>query len=39
MLKLKTQFIMAPVYTIGDARQVGKAQEAIHDAYELAQNL
>jgi hypothetical protein len=25
-----------PVYTIGDARQVGKAQEAIHDAYELA---
>ncbi|MBN2237869.1 MAG: FAD-dependent oxidoreductase, partial [Bacteroidales bacterium] len=25
-----------PVYTVGDARQVGKAQEAIHEAYELA---
>ncbi|VAX17153.1 hypothetical protein MNBD_IGNAVI01-680, partial [hydrothermal vent metagenome] len=25
-----------PVYSIGDAKKVGKAQEAIHDAYELA---
>lgn len=28
-----------PVYSIGDAKKVGKAQEAIHDAYELAVNL
>lgn len=28
-----------PVYLIGDARKVGKAQEAIHDAYELALKL
>jgi len=28
-----------PVYFVGDAKQVGKAQEAIHDAYELAVNL
>jgi len=27
---------MPPVYTVGDAKQVGKAQEAIHEAYELA---
>lgn len=31
--------LMAPVYTVGDAREVGKAQEAIHNAYELALNL
>ncbi|MBN1651611.1 MAG: FAD-dependent oxidoreductase [Bacteroidales bacterium] len=31
--------IKAPVYTVGDAKQVGKAQEAIHEAYELALNL
>ena len=28
-----------PVYTIGDAKKVGKATEAIQDAYELALNL
>lgn len=28
-----------PVYTIGDAHKVGKAQEAIRDAYALAINL
>ena len=28
-----------PVYIIGDAKKTGKAQEAIHDAYELAVNL
>ncbi len=28
-----------PVYTVGDAKKVGKAQEAIHDAYELALQL
>ncbi len=28
-----------PIYKIGDANKVGKAQEAIHDAYELALNL
>ena len=28
-----------PVYTIGDAYKVGKAQEAIHQAYELALGL
>jgi 2,4-dienoyl-CoA reductase-like NADH-dependent reductase (Old Yellow Enzyme family)/thioredoxin reductase len=28
-----------PVYTVGDAAKVGKAQEAIHDAYELAAGL
>jgi len=28
-----------PVYYIGDANKVGKAQEAIHDAYELAMEL
>lgn len=28
-----------PVYTIGDAKKVGKAQEAIRDAYELAISL
>jgi len=28
--------LKVPVYTVGDARQVGKAQEAIHEAYELA---
>jgi len=28
-----------PVYTVGDAKNVGKAQEAIHDAYELAISL
>ncbi|MCB2208684.1 MAG: NAD(P)/FAD-dependent oxidoreductase [Bacteroidetes bacterium] len=29
----------APVYFIGDAQKVGKAQDAIHDAYALALNL
>ena len=28
-----------PIYTVGDAKKVSKAQEAIHDAYELAINL
>jgi len=28
-----------PIYFVGDAKKVGKAQEAIHDAYELALNL
>ena len=28
-----------PFYTVGDAKKVGKAQEAIHDAYELAAGL
>jgi 2,4-dienoyl-CoA reductase-like NADH-dependent reductase (Old Yellow Enzyme family)/thioredoxin reductase len=28
-----------PVYFVGDAKKVGKAQDAIHDAYELAVNL
>ncbi len=28
-----------PIYKIGDANKVGKAQEAIHDAYELALKL
>lgn len=28
-----------PVYVIGDARQVGNAQDAIRDAYETAKNL
>ena len=28
-----------PVYYVGDAKSVGKAKEAIHDAYELALNL
>ena len=28
-----------PVYTIGDAKKIGKAQEAIHEAYELSLNL
>ncbi len=28
-----------PLYFVGDAKQVGKAQEAIHDAYELALKL
>ena len=28
-----------PVYVIGDAKKVGKAQEAIHDAYKLAISL
>ncbi|RLD39549.1 MAG: oxidoreductase [Bacteroidetes bacterium] len=28
-----------PVYTIGDAKKTGKAQEAIHEAYELSLNL
>ncbi len=28
-----------PVYEIGDAKQVGKAQEAISSAYELAKNI
>jgi len=28
-----------PVYFVGDAKKVGKAQDAIHDAYELAINL
>ncbi|MBN1251629.1 MAG: FAD-dependent oxidoreductase [Bacteroidales bacterium] len=27
------------IYFVGDAKKVGKAQEAIHDAYELAINL
>lgn len=31
--------LKTPVYTIGDARQVSKAQEAIHEAYDLALNL
>ena len=31
--------LSASVYTIGDAKQVGKAQEAIREAYELALNL
>ena len=28
-----------PVYVIGDAKKVGKAQEAIHDAYKLTISL
>ncbi|RLD78731.1 MAG: oxidoreductase, partial [Bacteroidetes bacterium] len=28
-----------PIYIVGDANKVGKAQEAIHDAYELAVSL
>ena len=28
-----------PIYLVGDAKKIGKAQEAIHDAYELALNL
>jgi len=28
-----------PVYIVGDAKKVGKAQQAIHDAYELAVSL
>ncbi len=28
-----------PLYYVGDASKVGKAQDAIHDAYELALNL
>ena len=28
-----------PTYVVGDASRVGKAQEAIHDAYELASKL
>jgi len=28
-----------PIHFVGDAKQVGKAQEAIHDAYKLAINL
>ena len=28
-----------PVYFVGDAKKVGKAQEAIHEAYKLAINL
>lgn len=28
-----------PIHFIGDARQVSKAQEAIHDAYELAMSI
>ncbi len=28
-----------PIHFVGDANQVGKAQEAIHDAYKLAINL
>ena len=28
-----------PVHFVGDAKQVGKAEEAIHDAYELASKL
>jgi len=28
-----------PIHYTGDAKQVGKAQDAIHDAYELALNL
>ncbi len=28
-----------PLYFVGDAKQVGKAQKAIHDAYELALKL
>jgi len=31
--------LTAPLYTIGDAKQVRKAQDAIHEAYELAINL
>jgi len=30
---------LVPVYFVGDANKVGKAQDAIHDAYELAVNL
>jgi hypothetical protein len=30
---------MPPLYFIGDAQKVGKAQEAIREAYELALNL
>jgi 2,4-dienoyl-CoA reductase-like NADH-dependent reductase (Old Yellow Enzyme family)/thioredoxin reductase len=29
----------SPVFYVGDAKKVGKAQEAIHDAYELAISL
>ena len=28
-----------PVYFVGDAQKPGKAQDAIHDAYELALSL
>lgn len=28
-----------PIYTVGDSKKVSKAQEAIHDAYELAVKL
>ena len=28
-----------PVYLVGDANKVGNAQDAIHEAYELARNL
>jgi hypothetical protein len=28
-----------PVYVIGDARQVGNAQDAIRDGYETAKSL
>ncbi len=31
--------INTPVYRVGDAKKVGKAQEAIHEAYALALNL
>ncbi len=28
-----------PVYLVGDANKVGNAQDAIHEAYELAKTL
>jgi 2,4-dienoyl-CoA reductase-like NADH-dependent reductase (Old Yellow Enzyme family)/thioredoxin reductase len=37
-LPLKDE-INIPMYPIGDAKKVGKAQEAIHEAYALALNL
>ena len=30
---------VAPVYFVGDAKKVGKAQDAIHEAYELTINM
>ena len=30
---------LIPVYFVGDAKKVGKAQEAIYEAYKLAINL
>ncbi|MBN2325675.1 MAG: FAD-dependent oxidoreductase [Candidatus Omnitrophica bacterium] len=35
----KTMRSDLPVYVVGDARQIGNAQDAIRDAYETAKNL